>query len=724
MSSEALRYAQREAACISETILAEQPADDSLDPDERLKRDLQACVDSVALIEPEQEKLRLEIDKENDPVKRDYLWYFHDLIPAYLNRAAEAATRRQDHLADIHNTTLQEAENERCAGDIIHWFRWWAWTLDPRMPLKVIPLWPFRFQIDAILWIESLMRRQIDGVMDKSREQGASWLITQFCKHQWRYSPFFQALFGSKKENAVDSISEPDTLLEKVRFQLRREPEWMLPLGFSVERHAGYMKIINPETGSVIAGEAPTPNFGASGRYSIVVLDEHALWPHGGYPQWTSCSQSARCKVSVTTPRGKFTKQSELRHSGKLPVLSLHWKQHPWKDERWYAGQALSMDAAEIAQELDIDYEASQPGRIFPMWDEVYHVITWSEFKRVYGALHIPVRWNLARAQDVGTTPEHPNVTAWSAKPHEDDPYTDTVFFYREFVAPTDWTIQEIGEGKWSKNGQLEEPGIWQRESPLNEKARMKISLLSKEGHSEQRTYQKTCTRYPVIFSIIKEPGPNEGLSEMRALMQILPEPHPFVIDPRTEDPDSEQYVAPHSCEVCRSTHAGAHLLGRPRFLLVVDDDEARLLVDQEGRLYRTPPKSEAGMPRARYEVPLYHYPAKEKDKPVAARCPFKRDDDWIDDARYICRAWGPPMARKTRAQRFEEKLPEHLRAESLTRTREEIAVMSEHEREQLASLWLTREIERGEIEYIEQQKRPKRPERRHRSRLHRRKSR
>src|ERR1041384_4663320 len=167
--------------------------------------------------------------------------------------------------------------------------------------------------------------------------------------------------------------------------------------------------------------------------------------------------------IAVFTPEGKAKKKAgvRLRGHGEGVVLSPEKKHPKKKKDRWYKGQALSMDAVEIAQELDIDYEASQPGRILPMFNEAFHVITWSEFKAVYGVDHIPVTWNLCRAQDVGTSDGHPNVTAWAARPRKNDKYNDTIFFYREFVAPLEWSIGQIAEGDWdTRTKQLLEPGI------------------------------------------------------------------------------------------------------------------------------------------------------------------------------------------------------------------------------------------------------------------------
>src|SRR5262245_24932112 len=105
--------------------------------------------------------------------------------------------------------------------------------------------------------------------------------------------------------------------------------------------------------------------------------------------------------------------------------------------------------------------------------------------------------------------------------------------------------------------------------------------------------------------------------------------------------------------------------MGRPRHVLIVDDDQGELFVDSQGELQRRPAVDEAGQITARYELPRYHYQVTEKHKPVGKRKPFKRDDNWIDDARYIWRAWGPPASEPTIPEVIEEQLPEPLRNEN-----------------------------------------------------------
>jgi len=648
-------------------------------PDEQLVTDLQSCISAPSIIEREQAIIRQAIDVETNVVKRDLLWWEHDFLRDYIERAAHVAGVRLEYLDSLDTDEKREVELETCERDVVHWFQYWAWGLDPRVTaLPVVPFYPFKFQEAAIRKLDEwILVKRTTGLIDKSRDEGASWIATDLSVHHWRFIPQFQCLFGSYIEDLIDSKKNPKALLEKVRFQLRRLPSWMLPRGFVMDKHTGYMKITNPETEALIEGAAPTINFGRAGRYTVIFYDEFPAWAFGGYPQWTASSQSSRAKVLIFTPKGKANKAADLRFSGKVEVMSLHWKKHPFKnkDNRWYDGQALSMDAVEIAQELDIDYEASQPGRIFPMWHEAFHVITWSEFEAVYGVDHIPTTWNLCRAQDVGTSEGHENVTAWAARPRKNDKYNDTVFFYREFAAPTDWTVGEIAEGRWDKQ-RLVAPGIWQREKPLKENERMTFSLISWEAESERRTYAQDCKRYPIHFTRIQKPGPNEGLAEMRNGMQLLAEPHPFARHPKT----------------------GEYLFGRPRHVIIVPDAQGLLQVDAEDNLFRTPAVDEEGMVTARFEIPLYHYPVTEKDKPVGLRKPFKRADNWIDDARYIWRKWGPPPADATKREQIEAALPESLQTQNLPKP-EEVAAMTEGQKEELMALLMSRDREARKAE-------------------------
>jgi hypothetical protein len=644
ISSAAAAAIDLEAALINEAVLS---ADGDLTGDELLIADLERCAMARPLIAPEQARIKEEIEIEPNPVRADYLRWQHDHVEHYINWAARNAEARLSYIAKLKTVEARATEVALCQFDVLHWFRAWAWTMDPRMPvLPVVPFVPFRFQCETITWLDTLIRvRHSDGMVDKSRDQGASWTATALSVYYWRFVAYAQILFGSYKEELVDSKEKLDTLLEKCRFQIRRLPTWMAPSGFDSRKDMAYMAITNRESGALIAGAAPTENFGRAGRYTVIWLDELAAWRFSGYPQWTACSQSAQAKIPISTPRGKANQQADLRFSGKMPVKSLRWQEHPWKDQRWYEGQTLTMSDQQIAQEIDINYEASTPGRIFGMYHEAFHVITWSEFKAVYGVDHIPLRWNLGRIQDVGTSEGHEPTTDWFARPPENDKLWDTIFWYRSFVAPVSWSVGEIGEGKWGPGKKLLEPGIWQKEKPLKEKERMRFSLISWEAESEVRSYARDCKQYPLSFSRHEKPSPIAGIAQAQTMMRLLPEPHPFVKDPRTGKP----------------------LFGRPRAILIVPDAQGALNVDDEGYLSRTPPVDDEGLINPRTEFVGYRWKVEmSPDKPVPVRVPFKRDDNSMDNFRYVCRRWGPPPAELTRRERVEQNLPEQLRSANL----------------------------------------------------------
>ena len=114
---------------------------------------------------------------------------------------------------------------------------------------------------------------------------------------------------------------------------------------------------------------------------------------------------------------------AQLRFSGTVPVKTYHWREHPHKDERWYEFQKLDMnDDTRVAQELDIDYTASTPNRVYPDYNEIYHVITKSELMRALpefsdskGQFRMPTGHNISMGEDVSMGDGCAHVLLWAA---------------------------------------------------------------------------------------------------------------------------------------------------------------------------------------------------------------------------------------------------------------------------------------------------------------------
>jgi phage terminase large subunit len=260
---------------------------------------------------------------------------------------------------------LQALEMARCAQDVCFFVNRWLWTYDPRRRPSTLPFDLFPRQEEFLRWLKDREDEQEDGLAEKSRDVGFTWLCTAYDIHAWLFRDGYAAGYGSRKLDLVDVIGNMDTIFEKMRFALRNLPNWMLPAGFQFGKHDGYCKIINPASGSSITGEGGD-NIGRGGRKSRYTVDEAAFLEHPELVD-AALSQNTRCRIDVSTPNGMGNSFYRRRHSGMVPVFTFHWRDDPRKDDAWYEREKRRIqDPVIVAQELDIDYTASIEGIVIP----------------------------------------------------------------------------------------------------------------------------------------------------------------------------------------------------------------------------------------------------------------------------------------------------------------------------------------------------------------------
>jgi hypothetical protein len=337
-------------------------------------------------------------------------------------------------------------------------------------------------------------------------------------------------------------------------------------------------------------------------------------------------------------------------------------------------------------------------GAVFPQYNEVYHVITWTEFVTLYsdiardryGRPRIPPTWHLGRAQDWGTTIQHPCATVWLAKPTKGHHLWDSVFVYREMLFPEypDPMTMEVSP---LKVGQA----IVDVERDWMEASRMVLSLMSHEATAALNTYNNDMPRgYKLQFSKWK-PDRLAGIAQLQNYLQII-------------DPTRSHPFRPH-------------LLGRPRLYLIVDDAQGQLIRDYDWQpawerprdrthpacssSADTPPAPGStgwtirqpvdarGLVRLRAELQAYHYPQTgdgvEKDRPV------KIFDDVIDPLRALADHFFPRAAQMTESEAILQALPEHLHPENIRKAPPE----------QQMNLWLAHQT--GTIQIRHDMQRP-----------------
>lgn len=258
-------------------------------------------------------------------------------------------------------------EREVCRRDVVHWCNRWCWTYDPREKLSIIPFDLFPRQAAFLCWLAEREARQEDGLVEKSRDAGITWLCCVYALHAWLFRDGAQVGFGSRKLDLVDKIGDPACIFDKLRFLLYNLPEWMRPDGFRSDDHDCYTKLINPANGSTITGEGGD-QIGRGGRAGIYFVDEASFLEHPLSVE-RSLSQTTRCRIDVSTPNGPGNPFYAKRFSGRVPVFTLHWRDDPRKGEAWYAYQRdvkYAADPVGLAQEVDIDYTASVDGICIP----------------------------------------------------------------------------------------------------------------------------------------------------------------------------------------------------------------------------------------------------------------------------------------------------------------------------------------------------------------------
>lgn len=619
---------------------------------------LEAAAGARDLIGPAQQILRAQPYRDGTDVERAAREYQIDLVEWQLVRAAEIAERRLSYFEQLATEDQIDAELEKCAAGgvegTIHWFEYYAWGFDPRpdSPLQIQPFGLFGFQDQYICWLESLVFSQrASGLVEKARDMGATVSALNWAIKQWRFRAGFTCFVSSANEDLVDSKKDPDTLLEKVRFQIRLLPLWMLPVGFDVDRDMPYMNIAHPTNGSVITGGAPTAKVGRQRRRTVAICDEFQTYPFGGYPQHRSLSQTTRSLVLIGTPEGRFNKYAEVRFSGHANVFSMDWHSHPWKDKRWYDSLRPGycgppMTDEDIAQEIERNYEASQPGKVFKLWREEYCLITWSELVEFYrrykldhkfykqdGSYRVPDDWSWARTHDYGQTEEHPWIVTHGGRPRENYPLHDSMFFFSSH------RIEPAGAAVGQAQPQIEkiERDLGFRDARGKLAHRYKFSENSHEADQVRETFR---TEHGEIWL----PWSTEwdlGVPQIQEWM--------LLIEPSKPNPFRPQ------------------LMGRGRIYFVADDSEYRCVFnDTTGKYFVTPSATDKGYKLLRIEMPAYHYPASEAGKPVCDMRPLALLNDTIDTIRGFATHWGPSVGKLTHKERVEKEIPEQYRLQTM----------------------------------------------------------
>lgn len=258
----------------------------------------------------------------------------------------------------------------------------WLDTYDPRhagqSPWKPFVL--FKRQVDLIEFFHRLVREEAGGLVEKSRDLGATWLAVGFSVWMWRFVPGSSIGWGSRKQELVDRIGDPDSIFEKIRMTIQRMAIDFRPAGFVPANHLKFMNIVNPENNASITGEVGD-NIGRGGRKTAYFKDESAHYERPESIE-ASLTDNTNVPIDISSVFGVGTVFERKRNAGidwvpgqpvvkgKTNVFVFDWRDHPEKDQEWYDRRRQQAEDEGLlhifAQEVDRDYTAALEGVIIP----------------------------------------------------------------------------------------------------------------------------------------------------------------------------------------------------------------------------------------------------------------------------------------------------------------------------------------------------------------------
>lgn len=283
---------------------------------------------------------------------------------------------------------------------------------------------------------------------------------------------------------------------------------------------------------------------------------------------------------------------------------------------------------------MKVDSEKS-----FREYDELYHVITWSEFAAFFGDIardlngrpRIPARWKKERGLDWGTTVEHPSAVIFSTRPGVADPLKDCVFTFGEIIRPIWPPIDPHADAELVSPGRVARAiKDFQRQHMINE-TEIK-GVMSHEASAALNTFLIDLPQEEKVFFSKWKARKGSGVPQIQEVLAIdRTKQHPFRRDPVSGEP----------------------IMGRPRHYIVVADGQGELYYDAEGQLKVRQAVNEKGLARLRAEIPEFN---------EYATGAHKIFDDAVDGWRGEAAGFFVTSAAQTKEEMNEQKLRPEVR--------------------------------------------------------------
>lgn len=232
---------------------------------------------------------------------------------------------------------------DACRDDPLFFIALFCYLAEPREdePIAdIAPFVPWANQEPVIASIAHYWgRRHIVG--DKSRAQGASWIMVCLLVWSFIFRPTSFLGVGSKDEETADDPSDPMSLGWKIDFTISMLPVWMRPSSYrcKMEQWRDRKKKTwkNPDNRSFIKAFSATAGIGRAGRFKVFFLDESAFFPKGDSEAVANLLETTNGLVMISTPHGMDNEHYErVTRPGRWLRVVLDWRDNPYHSQGLY----------------------------------------------------------------------------------------------------------------------------------------------------------------------------------------------------------------------------------------------------------------------------------------------------------------------------------------------------------------------------------------------------
>lgn len=252
----------------------------------------------------------------------------------------------------------------------------WGRILDPRDSAfgrePDIPFILFPRQVEMLTWMQEMVEKPAKGLsgkgnISKTRGCGASTIACFFALWYWRFRANSRFGMGSNLERNVYDKGNPKSLFWKIEHGVESWPREFLPRDFVLQKHlskgAGAGKLINPENGATITGDAG-PDIGRGDRTLVYFIDEHRSLQHPASAE-AGLNKTTNTLIRISTQRKDslfLTQCLGLEKDNPSNLFTYHWQEDPRMTQEVFERERAEAESLGMLDIFRLEVEGDAEG--------------------------------------------------------------------------------------------------------------------------------------------------------------------------------------------------------------------------------------------------------------------------------------------------------------------------------------------------------------------------